>query len=145
MKKNYLIIMKQLPAILILVLIFISPSIISAQGKTITINIESKRYVPPGRTPKIPQEFKDHWARFAVRAGDFIKICNADKFFAKPFSVNKENKFEGIQGPGGLRPGSCITIQAKNPGNKPIWFRLFDEIHARTKLFMVVLVATGEF
>lgn len=149
MKKNYLTIyyllkqngIKQFSAILILVLIFFSPSILSAQGKTIEINIADKQYQPPARTPKIPQEFKDKGARFVVRAGDIIKICNADKFFAKPFSLSKENKFQKIEGQGGLRPGSCITIDPKNPGTNPISFFLHDDIHPGNRLFLVVLPA----
>ena len=145
MKKNYLPFttysIKQFSAILILVFIFFSPSILSAQGKTIEIKIIDKRYVPPARTPKIPQEFKDKGARFVVRAGDVIKICNADKFFAKPFSLSKENKFQGIEGPGGLRPGNCITVTAKNSSDKCIQFGLADDIHANMRLFMVVLPA----
>jgi hypothetical protein len=132
--------MKQFSAILILVLIF-SPSILSAQGRTIEIKIIDKQYVPPARTPKIPQEFKDKEARFVVRAGDGIKICNADKFFAKPTSLSKENKFQGIEGSGGLPPGSCITVKAQNPGNKPISFWLHDNIHLKSRLFLVVLPA----
>ena len=131
--------MKQFSTILILVLIFFSPSILSAQEKTIEIKIIDKRYVPPVMTPKIPQEFKDKGARFVVRAGDVIKICNEDKFFAKPTSLSKENKFQGIEGPGGLPPGSCITIKAQNPGNKTISFWLHDDIHSSARLLMVVL------
>lgn len=133
--------MKKYSAFLILVLISISPSILSAQGKTIKINIVDKRYVPPTRTPKIPQEFKTQGARFVVRAGDVIKICNADKFIAKPMSLSKENSFQGLYEPGGLHPGNCISIKAQNPGNKPIAFWLHDEMHSRTKIFMVVLPA----
>ena len=145
MKKNYLPFttysIKQFSAILILVFIFFSPSILSAQGKTIEINIVDKQYQPPAMTLKIPQEFKDKGARFVVRAGDVIKICNADKFFAKPTSLSMENKFQGIEGPGGLRPGSCITVKAQNPGNKPISFWLHDNIHLKSRLFLVVLPA----
>lgn len=149
MKKNYLTIyfllidnsMKLFTAILILVLIFFSPSILSAQGETIEIKIIGKRYQPPAMTLKIPQEFKDKGARFVVRVGDNIKICNADKLFAKPTSLSKENKFQGIEGPGGLSPGSCITIKAQNPGNKPISFWLHDDIHGSARIFMVVLPA----
>ncbi len=133
--------MKKFPAFLILVLIIILPSILSAQGSTVKIIIVDKQYIPPGRTPKIPQEFKTQGARLVVRAGDVVKICNADKLFAKPMSLSKENKFQGLSGSGGLRPGDCITIKAQNAGNKPIPFWLHDEIHARAKIFMVVLPA----
>lgn len=130
--------MKQFPAILIWVLFF-STSILSAQEKTIKIKIIDKQYVPPNRTLKIPQEFKDKGARFAVRAGDVIEICNADKLFAKPTSLSKENKFQGVEGPGGLSPGNCITVSAQNPANKPVSFWLHDDIHSSARLFMVVL------
>jgi hypothetical protein len=113
------------------------------QGKTIEIKIEKKKYVPPGRTPKIPDEFRNSGVRFVVRPGDNIKICNNDRFFAKPMSLSDGNKFEGLAGPGGLRPGDCITYVAKNDTGKTIRFYLADEIHARTKLFMVVLPANA--
>jgi hypothetical protein len=131
--------MKQFSATLIMVLIFFSPSILSAQGKTIVIKIIDKQYIPPTTTAKIPQEFKDQGARLVVRAGDVIKICNADKFVAKPFSLSGENRFEGISGKLGLRPGDCIMIKARNSTDKPIQFRLADDIHVGAKLFMVVL------
>lgn len=130
--------MNKFSAILILVLIF-SPPFLSAQGKTIEIKIVKKSYVPPAKTPKIPPEFKSKGARFVVRAGDVIKICNADKLFAKPTSLSKENKFQGVEGPGGLAPGSCITVNAQNPGNMPVSFWLHDDIHSSARLFMVVL------
>jgi hypothetical protein len=133
--------MKNFSAILILVLVFSSPYILSAQGKTIKINIINKRYVPPGRTPKIPQEFKDQGASFMLRAGDVVKICNADKFVAKPFSLSKENSFKGLYEPGGLHPGNCISLKAQNPGNKPVLFWLHDEMHDRAKILMVVVPA----
>ena len=132
--------MKHFSNIFIALLMFFAPPLLSAQ-KAIEIKIIDKRYVPPAITLKIPQEFKDKGARFVVRAGDVIKICNADKLFAKPTSLSKENKFQGIEGPGGLRPGSCITIKAQNPGNKPISFWLHDNIHGSARLFLVVLPA----
>lgn len=145
MKQNYLSFttysIKQFSSIFTLVLIFFLPSFLPAQGKTIEINIVDKQYQPPAMTVKIPQEFKDKGARLVVRAGDIIKICNADKFFAKPTSLSMQNKFQGIEGPGGLRPGSCITVKAQNPGNKPISFWLHDNIHLKSRLFLVVLPA----
>lgn len=149
MSQNYLTIYSVLKnnckeyflVIAILILVFISPSILSAQGNTIEINIVNKQYEPPAKTLKIPQEFKDKEARFVVRVGDFIKICNTDKFFAKPTSLSKENKFQGIEGPGGLPPGNCITIKTQNPDNKPISFWLHDDIHTRSRLHIVVLPA----
>src|SRR5262249_53446589 len=99
------------------------------QGRTIEIDIRDNQYVPPGRTLKIPPGFKEQGVRFAVRPGDTIKICNSDKFYAKPFSVSKENKFEGLQGPGGLAPGKCITVVVNNSGRDPIRFYLPDEIN----------------
>lgn len=131
--------MKKLSVFFILVLITISPSILSAQGKTVNIKIEGKQYIPPPKTPKIPQEFKEHGVRFVVKAGDLIRICNAGKVICKPFSYDKINHFEGLSEPGGLHPGNCMVVKAQNPGNKPIYFRLFDEIHARIKLFMIVV------
>jgi hypothetical protein len=112
---------------------------LQSQGRTIEIDIRDKEYVPPGRTPKIPSEFKKQGVRYAVRPGDTIKICNQDKFVAKPFSVSPGNKFDGFDGPAGLRPGSCVTHVVKNDGQTPIRFYLADDIHTHRKLFLVVL------
>src|SRR2546430_1018786 len=105
-------IMKKVLVILFTIFICFSPSILVAQRKTIDIKIINKQYIPPAKTPKIPKEFKDHGARFVVRDGDVIRICNEDKFFAKPFSLSQENRFSAISGP--LRPGKCITVNVKN-------------------------------
>ena len=125
---------------MIVILISLSPVLLPAQ-KTTEIRIIDKRYVAPDKTPKIPEEFKENGARFVVRAGDVIKICNRDNYTAKPFSYSKENRFEGISGKQGLRPGNCITLTAKNPTNNPVIWKLFDEIHSYSKLFLVVLPA----
>ena len=69
-----------------------------SQGRTVEIDIKDREYFPPARTLKIPPEFKEDGVRLAVRVGDTIKICNKDRVFAKPFSVSKENKFEGVAG-----------------------------------------------
>ena len=125
---------------MIVILISLSPVLLPAQ-KTTEIRIIDKRYVAPDKTPKIPEEFKENDARFVVRAGDVIRICNSDNYVAKPFSYSKENRFEGISGNQGLRPGNCITLTAKNPTDNPVIWKLFDEIHSYSKLFLVVLPA----
>jgi hypothetical protein len=114
-----------------------------SQGRTVEIDIADKEYFPPARTLKIPPQFKEDGARLAVRAGDTIKICNKDRFVAEPFSPSKENKFEGFPGPNGLRPGSCFSYLVQNPGGNAIPFRLFDAIHPRSKLWLVVLPANA--
>src|SRR6266404_5857086 len=91
----------------IALLLLISGRTIAQAGKTMEIDITNKQYGPPTRTPNIPPGFKEQGVRFAVRAGETIKICNKDQFFAKPYSLSAGNKFEGLSGPGGLRPGSC--------------------------------------
>lgn len=119
---------------------FFAPPLLSAQ-KTIELKLIDGKFVPPATTPKIPQEFKDRGARFTVRAGDQIKFCASDKFVYKPFSYSKENRFEGLSGREGLKPGNCITVKAKNSGDKCIQFRLSDEIRDKMQLIIVVLPA----
>ncbi len=136
------------------------------RGKTVEIDITNKQYTPPPTTPKIPASFKDQGARLAVRAGDTIKICNKDVLVMKPFSLSPGNKFNeangsvqdigkdqygmptnpkgvGVGSNPGLRPGACMSYVAKNPGKDPIFLKLGDEIHARNKLYVVVLPANA--
>lgn len=102
--------------------------------RTIEIDYHNRRYEPPARTLKIPPDFKKQDARFAVRAGDTIKICNKDPLYTNPFSVSKGNIFNMK-----LSPGSCQTYMVNNEGEQPIFLRLADEIHTRNKLWLVVL------
>jgi len=113
------------------------------QRRTIEIDIADRLYVPPAKTPKIPPGLKEKGVRFAVRAGDTIKICNRDTVFAKPFSFSKGNRFEGLEGSGGLPPGRCTSYVVQNEGKDAIRFDLFNAIHPDTRLFLVVLPANA--
>ncbi|MFN2531118.1 MAG: hypothetical protein ABR555_07460 [Pyrinomonadaceae bacterium] len=113
------------------------------QQKAIEIMLVGKRYVPPKRTSKIPSDLKKDGAELAVRAGDTIKLCNEDSIVYRPFSYSVDNKFGAAAGPRILRQGECMTYVVKNPTNKPVKFKLFDEIHATQKLYVVVLPANA--
>jgi hypothetical protein len=137
-------------------------------GDIVQIDIKDKQYQPPPITQKIPQSFKDGGTRLAVRPGDTIKICNKDVLVVKPFSDSPGNKFNEAKGnaqdPGidqygdptnprgvgvgsnpGLRTGACMSYTVHNGGNEPISLKLFDEIHANNKIFLVVLPANWPY
>jgi|GEM_PF-4369254 len=111
---------------------------IAEAKSTVEIDISSKQYQPPAMTPVIPQALEEKGFRLAVHAGDTLKICNHDQLIMKPFSLNKG--FTNFTAPGGqLKPGQCMTYVVNNNGDNPALFQLFDELHARNKLFVVVL------
>jgi hypothetical protein len=116
--------------------------------RTVVINITGKQYVPPDRTPVIPDDLLDRGARYAVRVGDTIKICNNMKFVAKPFSLSQGNSFGGrsadnpYTGPP-LNPGQCMDVVVHDSGTDGT-FRLFDELHSRTKITLAVLPQDSE-
>jgi len=127
---------------------FLADRGIAESKSTVEIDITNKQYQPPPTTLKIPAEFSNPastskgvlYARLAVRDGDTLKICNHDQLTMKPFSLNKG--FTNFKAPGGqLKPGQCMTYVVHDNGNDPVLFKLFDELHARNKLFLVVLPA----
>lgn len=107
---------------------------------TVKIDIINKQYQPPSTTPVIPTAFEQQGARLALHAGDTVEICNHDQFVMEPFSPNKGfTDVEKIAPAGKLQRGKCMSFVVANNSGSPIWFKLFDQIHARNKLFIVVL------
>jgi hypothetical protein len=64
-----------------------------------------------------------------------VTICNHDPFLHDPASLSRYNKFTGRH----LFTNQCRTVTARNPTNRPIAFRIYDEIHSQERLTLDVI------
>src|SRR6185503_3124022 len=95
----------------------------SARAEQVQVELSGKRY---------------RAATSTIAAGDVLNICNRDPFFHKPFSVSPHNRFS-VQ----LKPTECFTYTVRNPTDKSIPFKLFDDIHTYEKWSFTVSPAGG--
>jgi hypothetical protein len=74
-------------------------------------------------------------AQLTLEADDFLKICNRDAIFHRPFSLVEVH---GNAFTRWVAPKKCFTRVMKNPTDKTIAVGIFEDLHASAKLIVLV-------
>jgi hypothetical protein len=76
-----------------------------------------------------------------VRHGAVLTLCNRDEYNHRPFSLTRFNIFGGPSAPVILRPGKCFKHRFLNPTKKPVFVKIYDEIHSQERFTVAVMPA----
>jgi hypothetical protein len=120
----------------------------NAQSTGALIEISNKKYVPIRGSVPTPTGHVDKGGippQLTVRDGDRVTIKNSDDTRWKPFSISKHNQFSSAKVlKRGLIQGGSYTFTLHNPTDKPIFVHIYDDIHSKAKIGILVLPAAAK-
>jgi hypothetical protein len=110
---------------LVLALAGIAPALVSSRIESvIVVHMRGKQFVPPALN---------------AHAGDVLKLCNLDPFYAQPFSYSSYSPW----GPKRKRypfvaPGKCESVTLVNPTSHGVEYSIRDVVHSQMILRLAV-------